>query len=114
MSITKMKMSGSTDGRAVKITQTATAGDIMHTAHATSLDELWLWLVNSSASPVKATIEFGGVTSPDDLIEKTIAAEVGPVLIIPGLLVTGSVIVRAFAASANVVMGVGYVNRHTA
>jgi hypothetical protein len=109
----KVKLSGSTNGRNVKVAATATLGTTVHTAHATALDELWLWAVNSDTSDRKLTIEFGGVSSPDDLIEQTIPAESGLVLIVPGLLVTGAVVVTAFASSANVVLVNGYVNRIT-
>ena len=109
----KVKLSGSTDGRVIKVVQTATAGTTIHTAHATALDEIWLWAVNSDTSDRKLTIEYGGVASPDDLIEQTIAAESGLVLVLPGLLITNSLVVRAFASSANVVMVGGYVNRIT-
>ena len=37
---TKLKLSGSTDGKAIKVVQTATAGTTIHTAHATALDEI--------------------------------------------------------------------------
>ena len=108
---TKLKLSGSTDGRMVKVAATATAGTLIHTAHATSLDEIWLYAVNSDTTDRKLTIEFGGVSAPDDLIEQTITAEGGLILIIPGLLLSNSVVLRAFAATANVVMISGYVNR---
>ncbi len=111
MSITKLKLSGSTDGRMVKVAATATAGTTIHTAHSTSLDEVWLWAVNSDTTARKLTIEFGGTTSPDDLIELTVAPESGLTLICPGLIVTNSVVVRAFCATANVVNVVGFVNR---
>lgn len=109
----KLKLSGSTDGRSVKVVATATAGTTIHTAHATALDELWLWAVNSDTVDRKLTIEFGGTTSPDDTIEQTILAKSGLVLIIPGLLLTNSVLVKAFAAAANVVLINGFVNRIT-
>ncbi len=109
----KLKLSGSTDGRIIKVVQTATAGTTVHTAHATALDEIWLWAVNSDTTDRKLTIEYGGVASPDDLIEQTIPAEGGLVLVLPGLLLTNSLVVRAFAATANVVMVGGYVNRVT-
>lgn len=110
----KLKLSGSTDGRMIKVVQTATAGTTIHTAHATDLDELWLWAVNSDTADKKLTIEFGGVAAPDDLIEVTIPAESGLVLIVPGMLLTNSLVTRAFCATANVVMVGGYVNRVTA
>jgi hypothetical protein len=110
----KELLSGSTNGRLIKVAATATAGTTIHTAHATAEDEIWLYAVNSDTTDRKLTIEFGGTSSPDDLIEQTITAESGLILVVPGLVVTGSVVVRAFAASANVVMIGGYVNRITA
>jgi hypothetical protein len=108
---TKLKLSGSTDGKGVKITQTATAGDTIHTAHATALDEIWIYAVNSSASLVKLTIEWGQTDAPDGNIECSIPAESGLQLVIPGLLLTNSLVVKAFAGIANVIILHGYVNR---
>ena len=109
---TKLKLSGSTDGKAVKVAATATAGTTIHTAHATALDEIWLYAHNSSASAVKLTLEFGGTAAPDDHIEINIGAEgTGLVLVSPGLLLTNSLVVKAFAGTANVVTLTGYVNR---
>lgn len=110
---TKVQLSGATTGKNVKVVQTATAGTLIHTSHATSIDELWLWAVNSDSSDRKLTIEFGGVASPDDLIEMTIPFEDGPYLVVPGWTLTNSLVVRAFAATANVVLINGYVNRIT-
>ena len=115
----KIHLSGSTDGKLIKVAQTATAGTTIHTgsATATTYDEVWLYAVNSDTSDRKLTIEYGGTSSPDDLIEQTITAESGLILIVPGLLIKGNatpLVVRAFAASANVVMIGGYVNRITA
>jgi hypothetical protein len=115
----KIALSGSTDGRMIKVAATATAGTTIHTGSttATTFDEVWLYAVNSSTSSVKLTIEYGGTTSPDDLIESTVAAESGLYLIIPGLVIKGNataLVVRAFAATANVINIAGYVNRITA
>ena len=110
---TKLKLSGSTDGKQVKIAATATAGTLLHTAHATDLDEVWLYLMNSSAVPVKVTIEWGEATAPDGHIEQTIQPESGLVNVIAGLVLTNSLTVRAFAATADVVMASGFVNRIT-
>lgn len=107
----KVKLSGSTDGRAIKVAATATPGTTIHTAHATALDEVWLYAFNTDTTDRKLTIEFGGTTSPDDTIEVTIPAESGLVLVVPGLILTNSAVVKAFAASANLVNIVGYVNR---
>ena len=115
----KIALSGSTDGKLIKVVQTATAGTTIHTgsATATTFDEVWLYAVNSDSSDVKLTIEWGGVSSPDDLIEQTIETEAGLILVVAGLVIKGNatpLVVRAFAASANVVMIGGYVNRITA
>jgi hypothetical protein len=116
---TKVKLSGSTDGRAIKVAATATAGTTIHTgsATATTYDEIWLYAVNSSASSVKLTIEWGDTTSPDDLIELTVLPEAGLVTVVPGLLIKGNatpLVVRAFAATADVVTIHGFVNQITA
>ena len=115
----KIALSGSTDGRLIKVAQTATAGTTIHTGSttATTFDEIWLYAVNSDTTDRKLTIEFGGVSSPDDLIEQTITAESGLLLVVPGLVIKGNatpLVVRAFAATANVVLIGGYVNRITA
>ena len=110
----KQLLSGSTSGKMIKVAATATLGTTIHTAHATDTDEIWLYAVNSDTAARKLTIEYGGATSPDCLIEITIPPESGLTLITPGLVLTGSLVVTAFCATANVVMIGGYVNRITA
>ena len=111
---TKTLLSGSTNGKAIKVAATATAGTTIHTAVSgtSSLDEIWLYAHNSSASAVKLTLEWGETTAPDGNIEINIGAEgTGLVLVAPGILLQNSLVVRAFAATANVVTLTGYVNR---
>ena len=113
---TKTKLSASTDGRAIKVAATATAGDTIHTGSgtATTYDEIWIYAQNTSASDVKLTLEWGGTTAPDDLIELTITTEAGLTLVAPGLLIKGNaspLIVKAFAATTNVITLHGYVNQ---
>src|SRR4051812_9056302 len=98
--IDKLKLSGSTDGQGVVVAAVATAGTLIHTAHATALDEIWLWCVNTSTTDVKLTIEYGGATAPDKNIEITIPAEDGLVQIVHGLLLTNSLTIKAFAGTA--------------
>jgi hypothetical protein len=112
----KTILSASTDGRAIKVAATATPGTTIHTGSATAatIDEVWLYAMNTDVAAQKLTVQWGGTTSPDDLIEITLAAEPGLVLIAPGLLIKGNatpLIVRAFAAAANVITVHGYVNR---
>lgn len=110
----KQKLSSSTDGKLIRIGATATPGTTIHTAHATDLDEVWLYAVNSDTTARKLTIEFGGTTAPNDTIEVTIQPESGLAVVVPGLILTNSLLVRAFCATADVVMVGGYVNRITA
>ena len=112
----KRILSGSTDGKAIKVVQTATAGTTVHTAVSgtTNLDEIWLYAVNSSASAVKLTLEWGQADAPDGNIELSVVAESGLVLVVPGLLLQNSLVLKAFAATANVILLHGYVNRITA
>ena len=108
---TKVILSGSTSGKQIKVAATATAGTTIHTAHATSLDEIWLWAVNSSTTAVKITVEWGEATAPDGNIEVTVPGESGYLMVVPGLVLTGSLVVKAFAGTTNVLLVNGYVNR---
>jgi len=115
---TKQILSNSTDGKAIKVAATATAGTLIHTGSTTTttLDEVWLYAVNTSTSNVKLTIEWGEATAPDGNIELNVVAESGLVLVVPGLLIKGNataLVVRAFAATADVICIHGYVNQIT-
>lgn len=114
--ITKRLLSGSTNGRGIKIAATATPGTLLHTAvtGTSDFDEIWIYVVNSSTTDRQVTIEFGGVTDPDDQVEFTVIAQDGLYLVIPGLLLNNGVVVRAFAAVADVLVCYGYVHRITA
>lgn len=109
---TKSKLSGSTNGRAIKVVATGTPGTLIHTAvaGAVNYDEIWLWAFNSDTVDRKLTIEYGGVAAPDDDLEITVPAEGGPIIIVPGWVLQNGLIVRAFCATANVVMIGGFVN----
>lgn len=113
----KRKLSGSTDGRGIKVVATATPGTTIHTAvsgtTAGTFDEIWLYAYNSDSAPRLLTIEFGGTTSPDDTIKITLLSQQGLILIIPGLILQNGSVVKAFADSANVVTIQGFVNTIT-
>ncbi len=107
------------DGLGILVVATATAGTAIHTASstATTIDELWLYAYNNHSSSVVLTVEFGGVTSPKDVIKSTLATQAGLVLICAGLVIQGNAtakVVRAFAATASQISLFGYVNRITA
>jgi len=112
---TKKKLSGSTDGLAIKVTGTATGSTVtVHTAVAGTtagvFDEIWLYANNTSTSAVKLTLEWGTATAADGNIELTIAAEAGLVLVIPGLILQNAKVVKAFAGTADVILLSGFVN----
>lgn len=115
----KELLSGSTNGRGILVAATGTPGTTIHATgtSATIEDEIWLYAVNSDTTDRKLTIEFGGTTSPNDLIEFTVKAESGLYLMVPGLILTGTGsaanTVRAFAATTNVINIFGFVNRIT-
>ena len=112
---TKQFLSGSTNGKAILVAATATAGTLIHTAVSgtSDIDELWIYANNTSASSVKLTIEWGEATSPNGHIEVTVLQESGLVCIIPGLLIQNSLTVRVFAATTNVITIHGYNHRIT-
>ena len=113
--IAKLKLSDSTSGRGIKVVPTATAGQDIHTAVSGSsdIDEIWLWASNLHTSAVILTLEWGGVTSPDDLF-KTVIQPNETVLVAPGWILNGALDVAAFASVASVISITGYVNRISA
>ena len=115
---TKKILSNSTDGKAVLVAATATAGTLIHTGSTTvtTLDEVWIYAVNSSASSVKLTIEWGEATAPDGNIELTVQPEAGLVTVIPGLLIKGNatpLVVKACAATTHEICINGFVTQIT-
>lgn len=109
------KLSGSTNGKSIKIAQTATAGTTIHSAVSgtTDWDEVYLWVTNTSANPVALTMEWGGVTDPDNLLVKSLVIPPNspPIPVVAGLIIQNSLTVAAFAGTANVLLITGYVNR---
>ena len=109
-------LSGSTQGKGIKVAQAATAGTTIHTAVAgtSNIDQIYLYAVNTSGVDKKLTLEWGEATAPDGNIEVTISAEAGLVLVAPGLPLQNGLVVKAFAATADVIVIHGYVHRVTA
>jgi len=109
----KQFLSGSTNGKQIKVAATATPGTAIHTP-STGTDEIWLYATNQDTVAVDLTVEYGGTTSPDDKITLSVPSKSGLTLVVPGLIISGSSYpVRAFASTGSVVMISGYVNRIT-
>jgi hypothetical protein len=114
---TKVLLSGSTQGKAIKVVATASTGTTIHATgtSATIQDEIWLYAYNSSATATALTIQFGGTTAVDNDIKITIPSLSGLTLVVPGMILTGTGsagnTVSAYAGTTNVVTISGYVNR---
>ena len=97
--------SGSTNGRAVKIAATASAGTVIHTVATTVttaglMDEVWLYGYNSDTVSRELTLQMGGTATPDDDIKITLAPKAGLVLLVPGLRFNNGVVIRGYCAAA--------------
>lgn len=110
--ITKNLLSGSTNGKPIKVVATATLGTTIHAAVSgtSSMDEIWLYAYNGHTADVVLTIEYGGATVPDQNIIVTVPTKAGINLVVPGLLLQNSLVVTAFAGTANVITISGFVN----
>lgn len=114
---TKTLLSGSSQGRAVKVVATASSGTTIHATGTSSstIDEVWLYAYNSSTGPVTLTVQYGGTTAVDNDIKIDIPPTSGLTLVVPGLILTGdgttAATIRAYAGTANVITISGYVNR---
>ena len=113
----KVLLSGSTQGKGIKVVATASTGTTIHATgtSSTTEDEVWLYAYNSDTAARLLTIQFGGTTSPDNDIKVTIPSQSGLTLVVPGLVLTGTGAaantVYAYASAANVITISGYVNR---
>ena len=113
----KVKLSGSTDGKAIKVSATSSTGTTIHATgtSASIIDEVWLYAYNSSSGPVSLTIQYGGTTAVDNDIKIDIPPTSGLTLVVPGLILTGTGAaantVYAYAGTTNVITISGYVNR---
>ena len=108
---TKHIFSESEAGEGILISASATPGTAIHTSASSAMDEVWLYAVNTSASSVKLTVQWGETVAPNGNIEGTIAAEGGLVLIVPGLILTSGCPMAAFASSGSTIVVHGFVNR---
>lgn len=115
--VVKRKLSGSTDGKAIKLTKTATTdSETIHTAVAGTTngtyDEVWLWAYNAHSADVVLTVELGGAAAPD-VIKQTIPFQKGLFLVVPGFILQNGAVIHAWAGTANVISIVGFVNSIT-
>lgn len=106
-------LTGSTNGKGIKVVATGTLGTTIHTAVSgtANLDEVWLYAYNGHTAAVVLTIEWGEATVPDGNIVISIPSKGGRFLIADGRLIQNGLVVTAFAATANVIVIDGFVFR---
>ena len=112
--ISRIKLSGSTDGRGIVVAANSTAGTTIHTGSSTAADyeEIWMWASNFNTSAETLTLEWGGTTEAGDHF-KTIIQPNETVLVAPGWIIKGNASpleVKAFSTTANKVNIVGHCN----
>lgn len=114
--VKKRLLSSSTNGKSILVANTATLGNLIHTAVAGTVagtyDEVWLWAQNNHSGDVEVTIEFGDVAAKDNIIV-TVPYRSGLVPVVPGFCLNNGATVTAFAAIADVVTIHGFVNAIT-
>jgi len=112
---TKYILTGSTNGRPIRINATAATGTTIHTSVSgtTDMDEVWAWACNTATADVTLTVEFGGTSGSDNVIF-TVPAKDGLYQILPGTPMNNTLVVRAYASASESINVVGYANRITA
>jgi len=112
----KIKLSGSTDGKGIVVSTGSPldgSDTTIHTAVSgtTDYDLVTLFAINTDSTDRELFIGWGGTTDPDNLIRQTIPARAGLVLVVADLpLQNGGVIVASANATSKIVI-YGYVNR---
>lgn len=110
--VSRHKLSGSTDFKQIKVAANSSPGTTIHAADASAIDEIWLKASNPDSSPYDLTIEWGGTGNPDDRMTIEIPAK-SSFWVVKGECLTNSLVVKAFAGTANKILIGGYVNRIT-
>jgi hypothetical protein len=111
MVVTRVLLSGSTNGRCIPITAVATAGTLVHTAHGTAIDAMYIWATNVTGNNVLLTIEWGGVLDPSDHIIKRMEIEGWSTQsILRGQCLSGGLAARAFLTAPASAAVLGAVN----
>lgn len=121
MAVQLLPLSGSSSGQPVKVAATSIgSGTTVHTATSSTDDgtgdQIYLFVTNTSSSPVTLTVAWGGTTDPDHLVVDafSVPPQLPPVEVVVGLLLRNSLVVRAAGGSANVLLISGFVHRWTA
>lgn len=108
----KSPLSGSSNGKAIKVSATSTPGTTIHTAPSgtgtTDLVTLMVQNNNADGETRTLTLEFGGTSSPDDLIILPVPCKSGLVPIMENLPINNSLVIRAFSDETNDIQIMGH------
>lgn len=116
--ISKLILSGSSQGKPIQIAATGSTGDIIHTTATASsiVDEVWLYATNNDAVQRNLTVEYGTTGSTSE-ITSAIPSRSGLNIILPGTVLSGdgssSSTITAYASATSSISLIGYVNRIT-
>lgn len=108
-------LSGSTDGKPVLVVATSSPGTTIHTAQASAslVDQVFLYAFCFHSAAVTLHIEFGGTTSTETFVV-TVQPNQPLQLVVSGLPLRNSLVVKAWASVANVTTLSGWVYRASA
>lgn len=107
---TIMELSGSTNGRPIQVTGTATGSAVtIHNPGSGNEDVVYLWATNTSGSTVTLTIEWGTTGVGNELDFVIPPNETVPIL--EGIYIEGVQSIEAYADTGSVVNIVGRVER---
>lgn len=110
---TKKFLSGSTNGQQIKVVHTTNGtADTIHTAVSgtSSIDEIWIYAYNDDTVQRNLILLWGGTTEPDNKMEFPIPSQGGRLLCVDGAILQNSLVVKAYASAANVIIIDGFVN----
>jgi hypothetical protein len=119
MAVEGLMLSGSTHGAPIKVAATSIgSGTTVHTATSSTsdgdFDEIYLWVSNTDTAVRTLTLGWGGTTNPDHLIVDAfvVPANLPPLMVVVGLRLRNSLVVKAAASAADVLLVTGHVNRY--
>jgi hypothetical protein len=114
--MSKIPLSGSTNGRGIKVTTAAPIDGSDTTIHTgvtgtTDTDYVTLYCYNDSTASADLHLGWGGTTDPDDFIIVPIPSQEGLVPVVIDLPIRNSLAVVASGSTANILVIYGHVTR---
>lgn len=112
VSVIPSLLSGSTNGKPIQISATATLGNTIHTARpvntANQFDQVWITASNTDTVAHTLTVEFGAAGAANHIVQ-----QIPPLtesIVCAQVPINNSLVVTAFADTTNVINVFGFVN----